>query len=512
MHNATANLPIAFEPKQSKQEAWRTYALVILFALFLTGLVAPYRSVHLPFGLMLTLGVIFCLICVKFSIEEYDRLMLLFCVFAPFQKVLPGDFGGFLQGFNVTNIFAFFLLLGWAVQTIRGQRRLYTRQAVDFPVLVFCFLGVISLFRRELYTGEQNILDSIFFMKEWLLPMIIYVIVVNNIEDRRTLVRLVVVICVTTSIVAFLALKQFYLDKGGFYNTFSSYDKARIGVISGQPNQFGAFMCYYTFLLVAFFLQNWRRPAYWALIVPIAACTRALLLTFSRGSQVAFLAGLGVTILLWNRKAFFFLFLPVVLFFAVNPQFLPGVIVGRMHNTVQQDGTFDFSTQNRIEIWKAAARMIRANPLLGVGYGNFQWYVRDYDLPLTVHGIDAHNTYLLFAAEMGIPAAVFFILILFICCCKGWVVWRWTHDRFFKAAAAGFLGGLTGLLVSNMFGSRLNSNEIVFQFWILIAVIIKMAHMTRLDHEARVEIALAQHRRELQRKTAGIAFHKTFIR
>ncbi|RKY25836.1 MAG: hypothetical protein DRP79_06045 [Planctomycetota bacterium] len=507
--SATINPQLALQPGQARRDTWRTYVLVILFALFLTGLIAPYRSVHLPMGLMLTLGVVFILICIKFSVEEYERLMLLFCVFAPFQKVLPGDFGGLIQGFNITNIFAFFLLLGWAIQTIRREKRFYVRRSIDVPVLIFCFLGIISLFRRELYTGEQSVLDSVFFMKEWLLPMIIYLIVVNNIKDRRTLVRLVVVICITTSIIGFLALKRYYVDKGGFYNTFSSYDKARIGVISGQPNQFGAFMSYYTFLLAAFLLYNWRNPRYWALILPIAACARSMLLTFSRGSQVAFFAGLAVTVFLWSRKVFFFAFVPLVLFLALCPQFVPGVFVGRMRNTIQKDGTLDYSTQNRIEVWKTAVRMIQAHPLVGVGYGNFQWYVQDFGLPRHVHGIDAHNSYLLYAAEMGIPAAACFILILLICWRKGYLVWRWSRDPFFKAVAVGFLGGLTGLMVSNLFGSRLNSNEIVFQFWILIAVIMKMAHTTKLDHAARTELALERHRRELQRKIRGVAPGKT---
>jgi hypothetical protein len=36
-----------------------------------------------------------------------------------------------------------------------------------------------------------------------------------------------------------------------------------------------------------------------------------------------------------------------------------------------------------------------------------------------------------------------------------------------KVFALGYLGGWAGLVVSNMFGSRLDSNEIVLQFWIM---------------------------------------------
>jgi len=479
----------------------RTYLLLIVFALFLVALVAPYRSVHLPLVLMVALGLIFVLVCAKFSIEEYDRLMLMFCVFAPFQKVLPGGFSGIIQGFNITNIFAFFLIIGWAVQTLRHERRFYEPRAIDVPVLIFCLFGVVSLFRGEMFNAEKNAVDSIFLMKEWLLPMIVYIIVVNNVKDRDTLVRLVVAICITTALIGFLGLKKYYLDEGGLYNAYgSSYDAARIGVICKQPNEFGAFFCYYTFLMLAFFFVNWRKARYWLLLLPIAACARSMLLTFSRGSQVAFLAGIGVTILFWNRKVFLFIFLPIVVFFAYNPDYLPGFMVGRMQNTVQSDGSFDGSTQARLEVWKCAIRMIRANPLLGVGYDNFQYYTVEYGLPPNVHGIDAHNTYFLYAAEMGIPAAACFIIVLLICWRKGIFIWLRTQDRFFRTVSIGFLGGLAGLMAANCFGSRLNSNEIVFQFWILIAIMTKMAQVTRTDYGKLTEVALEHHRRSLRSK------------
>jgi O-antigen ligase len=171
-----------------------------------------------------------------------------------------------------------------------------------------------------------------------------------------------------------------------------------------------------------------------------------------------------------------------------------------MRNTVQDDGSLDGSTQARFAMWKVAMRMIRANPLLGVGYGNFQYYADEYGRPPNIHGIDAHNTYLLYAAEMGIPTVACFLIILLICWYKGIYVWLRAKDGFFKTAAIGFLGGLTGLMIANCFGSRLNSNEIVFQFWILIAVIMKMADYAKADHERLVDVAREHHRRSLKSK------------
>ena len=65
------------------------------------------------------------------------------------------------------------------------------------------------------------------------------------------------------------------------------------------------------------------------------------------------------------------------------------------------------------------------------------------------------------AAETGIPSVLAFMLIVFIFLKNSYWVYRHTTDRFFKATALGVLGGIFGLLLANMFGSRLDSLEII---------------------------------------------------
>jgi hypothetical protein len=57
---------------------------------------------------------------------------------------------------------------------------------------------------------------------------------------------------------------------------------------------------------------------------------------------------------------------------------------------------------------------------------------------------------------------------------KTYVLYRTTKDSFARALALGFLGGLFGLMMSNMFGSRLDSQEVSGYFWILTALILRL--------------------------------------
>jgi len=76
------------------------------------------------------------------------------------------------------------------------------------------------------------------------------------------------------------------------------------------------------------------------------------------------------------------------------------------------------SSDTRAPMWQVADNIIKANPILGIGWTNYVAVHNKYDntekqisyiLPLPVH-----NLYRYYAAEIGIPGLVFFLLILFL--------------------------------------------------------------------------------------------------
>lgn len=75
---------------------------------------------------------------------------------------------------------------------------------------------------------------------------------------------------------------------------------------------------------------------------------------------------------------------------------------------------------DRLKIWEQTLKIIRDNPLIGVGVGNFEYSTQAYRFPVDreigrfgrVYR-DAHNSYLQVAAEIGLPGAVFLSAVLF---------------------------------------------------------------------------------------------------
>jgi O-antigen ligase len=140
-----------------------------------------------------------------------------------------------------------------------------------------------------------------------------------------------------------------------------------------------------------------------------------------------------------------------------------------MYQGEEAQANLDRSNALRLVLWQGAVRMISDHPLVGVGVGRFQQLIQYYiELPLKrgdPH--DAHNAFLLQAAEMGLPSALI-LLLLFVAWGRTAIRLRFRRrhpvDRRLGLA---FLGSLVAVFLSCMFGSRFSDEALVAWFWIL---------------------------------------------
>jgi hypothetical protein len=99
----------------------------------------------------------------------------------------------------------------------------------------------------------------------------------------------------------------------------------------------------------------------------------------------------------------------------------------------------------RVYLWRVAVREFRANPLIGVGPGNYTVRFPDYSSPFTAQEVQTtHNAYLNVLAELGICGGLVFLGYLVSC-------WRTItaggsveDPGLMTAAVAGFLIALVG--------------------------------------------------------------------
>lgn len=483
------------------RENWFSIALALTGAVALTAIYIPYREIIIPHMFLWILAMCLAMMCLKFSQENFNYLLIVFAVYAPFQKIMPGDFGGLLRAFNITNVILFFLFLGWISKgSLRDEGKIKFAK-FDVLILLFMFVSTLSLAYGYYLSGEAGVQSEhlAYPLKRWLEPMIVYFIFVNNLDDRRGLTEIVNVCLMSFFFCTIIGLKEFYLDKGGLYGDFSSLERMRISGIADQPNDYAAFFCYYSFFYLAMFLGYMRNFRYWMFLPGFVLAYQAMHLCFSRGGQLGFLAGTLATCWFWNRKVFLFCLVPLLFMLIINPDLIPARFKGRMSSVMSvnpnytgfEDETehfkFDKTANHRLLIWQGAREMALEHPLFGVGFGRFRYNIGKY-IPETL-ALEAHSTYFQIACEMGIPALLLFLTILVWGLMKAWYVYQNTEILYFRCVAMGYMGGWFALMVVNVFGSRLNVNEVIFYYWILTAIIVKMQALTKIEMERRAAIA-----------------------
>lgn len=407
------------------------------------------------------------------SLNKPDIAILGAVIYIPFSKFFVGNIG---TGLNFTNSFLIIILFGWFISHEYRDEKFLIATPLNFSLILFTLFGLVALIQGGYILSELEGGSIIFSFWRWFTPMLFFFLTVNNVEDKDTIKKIITLVMITVFVVSLMTIKS-YIDLG----EFASWDKARIGGISDQPNALGAFLVYYAPLLLGIFATSDSFFKYYFLFIPMATCARAVHVTFSRGAWLAYGIAHLFVVAFSKSKKMVFMGLLIIIIFATNPSMIPESVRSRFEMTFQKKQTIvempaeeklERSASDRLIIWGGAWRIIKTHPMLGIGYGTFPYFIRDYS---EIEGRrDPHNTYLKIGSEMGIPALITFISMIIIIFINTAWVFRHAKSNFFRGAALGFMGSTIGLIVSCMFGSRMDSLETIGQYWILAGVMMRL--------------------------------------
>ena len=489
---------------------WNVLAGMGILILFMAFIVV--KDFSIPSQLIIAVGAVGGLALLFVSPTHPEIPFYLLTAYIPFNRILPGDFGGTFA-LNLTNLLCGLVILGGFSRSAR-EGRFWQKASLNLPILLFVCLGTISLVRGSYEYGTWYLMQFITPLKRWLTSPFLYFLTLFVVRDKRTLKTAVVIMMVCVTVVGLMAIRE-YIEEG----SGSSIEADRIGGIAEQPNMLAAFFCYYMFILASFYLCNMSKPRYWLLLIPFLICFRGIQVTFSRGGYLAFLAG-AMALSFFRSKLLFALVIVALILAFLHPALLPKGIAYRFFSTFKnveeveeemrlegnpsqeenlgqvaadiykgEGGTLDRSAQSRLEIWRGALRMISDYPFWGTGYGTFFSFIPFYTPELHGMQMDAHNSYLIVAAEMGIPALLAFLSILLVAIWQSYRLYQTAKDPFIKAMALGFLAGLFGLFIANMFGSRMDHEEISGYFWVLCALVMRGIVLEKGVEPAVVRVA-----------------------
>lgn len=346
----------------------------------------------------------------------------------------------------------FFLYLG---EWMTGERRHLAATPVHPFLILFIVLAVFSFVAGLRYAGPTSTVLRQF--AELLLSMTFALAVVDVLRDYEDLRGVIVVLIAAGTASAILAIGLWLLP-----DTIAESGLRQLSVIgypstgiiqyieenpdlperaigtAANPNTLGGFLVMIAALVAPQAMA--RHPVVgkqWHAIAALGALVVALILTFSRGSMLAFGAALVFIAALRYRKLLLILVLIAVLILVLPwTQFYVTRLVEGFQGV-------DLATQMRFGEYQDALTLIMRYPLLGVGFSG----TPDVDLYLGVA-----NVYLTIASNMGLLGLGAFLLLMgavFV------YAWRAAEglDRVpgLRPIQLGLLAALVGALANGIF-------------------------------------------------------------
>lgn len=146
-----------------------------------------------------------------------------------------------------------------------------------------------------------------------------------------------------------------------------------------DPNDLGMFLVM-NIPFTIYFFQKGNALVKLSMLMVLSALIYGIYLTGSRGTMLGVGGLFGIYILVVNAGPK--LFISTVI---LSP--IAATVVASLQSNI------DASANGRLEAWYAGIQMLIANPIFGIGKGQFFDY----------HGLVAHNSYIHVAGELGVP-------------------------------------------------------------------------------------------------------------
>jgi putative inorganic carbon (HCO3(-)) transporter len=207
----------------------------------------------------------------------------------------------------------------------------------------------------------------------------------------------------------------------------------------------------------------------WLWLPCAAVVGTALVLSQTRSIYIAAIVAGAYLLWVWDKRSM--LALPVVL--GLIYLVAPGAVQRRVQSIVHPEIQTD-SNEHRIIVWRTGWEMIKAHPIFGVGPEEirkpqvfYAYLPKDIQLPLPdgYYG-HLHSIYIHYAAECGVPAAIFLTSALLLALYDFWraiaALPPGRSDRKFLLHAAS--ATVIATMVVGVFEKNLGDTEVLTMF------------------------------------------------
>ncbi len=448
-----------------------------------------------------TLALIMGMVAVYASFIILSRLWHLLILAAVFFIPIRIDFYLFLKptfyvqshGLPVTafDLLLFVMVAYWVYEIMAGREKFNFYPAISVPALAYVLFTGLSMFQAA--DKFYSFLVFILVLKSF----VVFIYFANKINTREEMGYVVIALILGVLLQSFVGGIQY--ATGGLLGVFGEPATAKLDVMAGgsvlsrvggtigHPNGLAKYLnlCLPLLLCVVFARFN--------TMIKLLASTAFILggftelLTLSRGGWVA----IGTTLIFTFYEIYKFYIgsrMKSMVLVSLSILFIAVVVLVGFKDVRARLFEDDYGVaQARIPMAMVALNIIQDRPLTGVGLNNYTTVMHSYDRTREAQTYKfphpVHNSYLLIAAESGVPALLSFLWMI-------GAVLMWAKPSFrphlssFNLVQVGWVSGLMTWLVAGFFDRDFAGTNAML--WFTIAMIVATHRILEDETEGSV--------------------------
>lgn len=376
-------------------------------------------------------------------------------------------------------------VLVYLVQWMTGRRHQLNLTPVHFLAILYLMWLIIAFVLGMRYALPTS--THLRQFAETLLSISLIFILVDCMQDRKTLRRLVLVVLITVGLQALGAIVLYALPDSVAENILVRL--SRIGYPDGgviryiednpelgeraigtwvDPNALGGILATSAVMIAPQLFASRPILRYrWLTFIAFVTISLALFLTNSRASFLALGIGLMVIALVRYRR-----FLPFILLAILGLLLMPQT-QNYIERLLQAFQGADLATQMRIGEWTDSLRLISRYPFFGVGFTG----TPDNDIYT-----DVANMYLIMANQIGLIGVGIYLMLMIGVFAYGWKAWRLAKtDTELDAIHLGYHAALLTSLanaVADLYFFRLDFQASITWFWLVVALALASSRLS----------------------------------
>lgn len=398
----------------------------------------------------------------------FPRLIALFPLLFPLY-FFRGDLFGVPVTFpELTLGFLFLLFLFYHDEFRLSEWKLWA-------VGAFFVSAVVSLFivpKTSLMMDGTEFLAQIRALgifKGWILaPMLYFVMARNVFREKPSMIAWALRSMLFSGVV--LSAQALWQVITGSFATVDGRASGPFESANYLALYLGPLVVYAIFALIKSFDDSANLKDKIFLAISAALCFLGLYFTQSYASYIAVTFTFAVGILLFlrrkNRRVFYFSVIGLV----VLGSLLVVSQLGSEKFAQALQFTERSSSSVRLQVYTIALYLIKNHPLLGIGLGQFEQQYQEVatlalgSAPYELNMLHPHNIFLATWLSMGLLG-----LLAFIAMCFKALAWLFENDKKERSIVALML---IAILVHGLFDTPYFKNDLAFQFWLIMAILL----------------------------------------